>query len=116
MITIGFCVTQVHLIFHPIWLYPIANLPSYFLYAQHFNIIPQNTSTPNMPRGNYPDQVTGMYVMKHALRSDAGQTQIGDVVPLESVHLPIHLTPCFGQVADPHLTAETSLIRKNLKC
>lgn len=63
----------------------------------------------NLQRGNVPDPVTGMYVLKRAIRSDPLQSRLGDVVPLDRVVLPVQLVPRFGQAADPRLTAETSL-------
>ena len=62
-----------------------------------------------MPRGQQitPDPITGMYVLRRAKRSDG--SPMGAIVPLYHCHMPINLIPKFGERADPHLTAATSV-------
>ena len=82
--------------------------PLYLAYAQRFNIIPQpsmNSST----RAPVPDPVTGLYVLKRALRTD--QTRVGAIIPLSHCRMPIQLVPRFGVKAATSLTCVTSMER-----
>jgi hypothetical protein len=80
-------------------------LPLYLAYVYRFDIVPQ----PYMPRGQQtvPDPITGMYVLRKARRSDG--SPMGAIVPLYHCHMPVNLIPKFGEMADPYLTAQTSV-------
>jgi hypothetical protein len=81
-------------------------MPSYLVYAQRFDIIPQLTSVPPA-RANIPDPITGLYVFKRALRAD--KTRIGDIIPLSHCRAPVQLVPRFGDYADARLTSSNSM-------
>lgn len=102
----GYVVAQVRLIFHPIWNVEVHHAPTYLLYAQRFDIIPQPTTTPPT-RAMIPDPTTGLYVFKRALRTD--KTRIGDIIPLSHCRMPIQLVPRFGTKADVRLTSKNSM-------
>lgn len=84
-----------------------AGLPLYLTYVHRFDIVPQLC----MPRDQRfaPDPVTGMYLLKKAVRSNG--SPMGAIVPLYHCHIPVHLIPRFGEVADPHLAPQTSMER-----
>ena len=81
-------------------------MPTYLLYAQHFDIIPQPTATPPICAA-VPDPTTGLYIFKHALHTD--RSHIGDIIPLPHCCIPIQLVPCFSPKADTRLTAKNSM-------
>ena len=82
------------------------NAPSYLVYAQRFDIIPQLTATPPT-RAAIPDPITGSYVFKRAFRTD--RSRIGDIIPLSHCRMPIQLVPRFGAKADTRLTSKNSM-------
>jgi len=82
------------------------NAPSYLLYAQRFDIIPQLTATPPA-RAAIPDTTTGLYIFKRALRTD--KSRIGDIIPLSHCRMPVQLVPRFGTKADARLTSRNSM-------
>ena len=84
----------------------IPHTPTYLLYAQCFDIIPQPTATPPI-RAAIPDPTTGLYVFKRALRTD--RSCIGDVIPLPHCRIPVQLVPRFGTKADTRLTAKNGM-------
>ena len=84
----------------------IPNAPSYLVYAQRFDIVPQLTITPPA-RAATPDPTTGLYVVKRALRADG--SRIGDIVPLSHCRTPVQLIPRFGAKADTRLTSSNSM-------
>ena len=102
---LGFTVAQIRLILHPIWDTPSTGEPLYLIYAQRFDIIPQSTATAT--RAVIPDPITGLYVLKRALRSD--QTRIGDIIPLSHCRMAVQLVPRFGTKADNRLMCTTSM-------
>ena len=53
------------------------------------------------------DPVTGMYMLKRALRADG--SRIGDIVPLSRLRIPVEIIPRFGKKADLRLTRHNSL-------
>ena len=104
----GYTVAQIRLIFHPIWNSETPHAPTYLLYAQRFDTIPQLTITPPT-RAAVPDPVTGLYILKRALRTD--QSRIGGIIPLSHCRMPINLVPRFGAAADTQLTSKSSMER-----
>ena len=58
-------------------------------------------------RAAIPDPTTGLYLMRHALRTD--RLHIGDVIPLSHCCMPIQLVPRFGTKADVRLTSRNSM-------
>ena len=80
--------------------------PTYLLYAQRFDIIPQLTVAPPT-RAAIPDPVTGLYLLRRALRVDG--SRIGDIIPLPHCHAPVQLVPRFGAKADIRLTNQNSM-------
>lgn len=99
---------QVNLIFRPYWIASAEvtddNFP-YLVYGQRFDIVSQLPSPAALP-AKIPDPVTGMYVVKRALRTDG--SRLGDVFPLSRLRVPVELCPRFGQKADSRLTATNS--------
>ena len=93
----GCSVAQIRAVFHPIWDAEVPNAPSYLVYAQRFDIIPQLTATPPT-RASIPDLITGLYVFKRAFRAD--KSRIGGIIPLSHCRMPIQLVPQFGTKAD----------------
>ena len=106
MLFLGYDVAQIRLILHPIWDVEVPNAPSYLVYAQRFDIIPQLTAIPPA-RASIPDPTTGQYILKRALRSD--KSRIGDIIPLSHCRMPIQLVPRFGAKADTRLTSRNSM-------
>ncbi|KAF9780072.1 hypothetical protein BJ322DRAFT_1141618 [Thelephora terrestris] len=102
----GYDIAQIRLILHPIWNREISNAPSYLVYAQRFDIIPQPTAAPPT-RSAIPDPITGLYIVKRALRAD--RSRIGDILPLTHCRMPIQLVPRFGTEADARLTSSNSM-------
>ena len=85
-------------------------MTSFFAYAQHFDIVPQQTLT----NGKISCQKlltvepwTGMYILKCTQWSDG--TNMGDIILLGHVKALVDLVPCFGAVAEKQLMKETSL-------
>jgi hypothetical protein len=103
MTFLGFSIAQLCLIFHPHWFVHTAT-PLYLVYVHRFNIVPQLRTTGGS--GAFPDPISGMYILKHGLRSD--QSPMGDVVALSHCCIPVHLIPRFGDKADSRLTAQNS--------
>jgi hypothetical protein len=93
------------LILHPIWDMEVPNTPSYLVYTQWFNIIPQLSATSTCMA--IPDLNTSLYIFKHAFRAD--HTRIGSIIPLTHCHMPIQLVPHFGTQADTSLKPMTSM-------
>jgi hypothetical protein len=62
-----------------------------------------------MPRGQrlVPDPISGMYVLKRALRSSG--TPMGALVPLYHCYMPVHLIPRFGAKANRQLDHQSSM-------
>ena len=81
--------------------------PLYLIYAERFDIIPQSATITTSARTVAPDPITGLYILKRALRSD--QTRIGGMVPLYHCRMPVQLVPRFGLEADNRLTYTTSM-------
>lgn len=81
-----------------------SNFP-YLAYCHRFDIVPQST-THGGPRALVADAVTGMYVMKRALRADS--SRIGDIIPLSRLRTPVDLIPLCGGKADTRLTSHNS--------
>ena len=104
---IGFSVGQIRLIIHPLDWYMPLKPPLYLTYVQRFDIIPQATPGYPGPRAAIPDPVTGMYILKRAIRSNG--SRMGDIIPLSRYRMPVELTPRFGAKADHRLTKENSL-------
>ena len=102
----GYFIAQIRLIFHPIWNAEVSNTPTYLLYAQRFDVIPQLTANPPT-RANVPDPVTGLYLFKRALRTD--NSRIGGIIPLSHFRIPAQLVPRFGRKADKRLTSKNSM-------
>ena len=101
-VTPGFDLAQIRLILHPAW-----DVNVFLVYTKRFDLIPQPTHHGSANRGNCPDPLTGMYVMKRSLRSNG--TRLGDVLPLSQIRIPAPLIPRYGNRADPKLTAQNSL-------
>ena len=78
----------------------------YLVYVQHFDIIPQTTTTPPT-HAAVPDPITGLYVFKRALRTD--ESRIGGIMPLSHCRIPVQLVPRFGPKADIRLTSKNSM-------
>ena len=95
------------LILHPIWDTEVPNAPSYLVYAQRFDIIPQLSAAST--RAAIPDPNTGLYIFKRAFRTD--HTRIGGIIPLAHCHMPVQLVPRFGVRADTSLKPTTSMER-----
>ena len=102
MLSQGFDLIQVRLIFHPRW---SANV--YLAYMERFDIVPQPTHLGSPSRARCPDPVTGMYVVKRASRSNGNR--LGDVVPLSQIRTTAPLIPRYGSQADPKLTSRNSM-------
>lgn len=100
---LGFCVAQVQLIFRPICTEISLNIPDFLTYSYRYDIVPQAFSD----RGHSRDPVTGMYIMKRALRSDG--SRVGDVVPLNQARIPVRFIPRFGPIANPRLNSRNSV-------
>lgn len=83
-----------------------ADNPLYLIYAQRFDVIPQSATT-SATRTVIPDPITGLYVLKRALRSDL--TRVGDIIPLSHCRMAVQLVPRFGAKADNRLTCTTSM-------
>ncbi|KAF9791321.1 hypothetical protein BJ322DRAFT_1000188, partial [Thelephora terrestris] len=102
----GYDISQIRLILHLIWDREVPDAPSYLVYAQRFNIIPQLTSIPPT-HAAIPNPVTGLYLVKRALRAD--KSRIGDIIPLSHCRVPIQLVPRFGAKADARITSRNSM-------
>jgi hypothetical protein len=70
------------------------------------DIVPQIV-TQGQAAEKVADPVTGMHIVKRALRVDG--SRIGDIVPLSRLRVPVELIPRFGKTADSRLTAQNSL-------
>jgi hypothetical protein len=103
-VQLGFTVAQIRLIIHPIW-HLRSRKPLFLTYCQRFDIVPQ--AHVNEARSCIPDPITGMYVLKRALRSN--ESRVGDIIPLSHLRMPAYLIPKFGQKADVRLTAQNSM-------
>jgi hypothetical protein len=66
------------------------NAPSYLVYAQRFDIIPQLSALP-LARAAIPDPITGLYLLKRVLRTD--QSRMGGIIPLSHCRMPVQLVP-----------------------
>lgn len=80
------------------------------MYAQRFDIVPQLNPTgqgESNERGPYLEPSTGMYLLKHARRTDG--SIMGDVVPLAQLRTLVDLVPRFGKTANRQLSKETVL-------
>ncbi|KAF9789589.1 hypothetical protein BJ322DRAFT_1178167 [Thelephora terrestris] len=102
----GYDLAQIRLILYPIWDGEPPEAPSYMVYAQRFDIVPQATPTPPT-RAAIPDPTTGLYIVKRALR--ANKTRVGDIIPLSHCRMPVQLVPRFGAEADRRLTNSNSM-------
>ena len=80
----------------------VPSAPSYLVYAQLFDIISQPITIPPV-RAAIPDPVTGLNILKRALRAD--KSRIGDIIPLSHFRMPAQLVPRFGDKADTRLTS-----------
>ncbi|KAG1857132.1 hypothetical protein F4604DRAFT_1590006, partial [Suillus subluteus] len=93
----GHTVVEVHLVMQP--LPPRGKTTpwaAHFLtYVQCLDVIP-----------HLLEHTMQMHILKCAMRS-AG-VPFGDILPLDQLCSFAHIVPCFGPVADPHLTAENS--------
>jgi hypothetical protein len=98
----GYDLTQIRLIFHPIW-----SINIYLAYAKRFEIIPQPISYGSTSRGIHPDPITGQYIMKRSTRANG--SRLGDIVPLLQARIPAPLVPRYGVQANSKLTAKNSL-------
>jgi hypothetical protein len=85
----------------PVWKKSEAHTTAYLMYAQRFDIIPQNGS----PTGR--ELSTGTYILKRATRADG--SRLGDVVEVENIRIPAEVVARFGKKADPRLTPFNSL-------
>jgi hypothetical protein len=99
---------QIKAIFRPYWIRGAEvtddNFP-YLVYGQRFDIVPQLVSA-TTPPAKIPDPITGMYVVKRALRTDG--SRIGDIFPLSRLRVPVELSPQFGEIADTRLKSTNS--------
>ncbi|KAJ7481071.1 hypothetical protein B0H11DRAFT_1724567 [Mycena galericulata] len=84
---------------------PPAGTSGFLAYVQRFDIVPQMNGSGE--RGTFPEQATGMYLLKRARRADG--SIMGDIVPLDRLRAPVELTPRFGKVAERRYSMETSL-------
>ena len=76
-------------------------------YIQRYDIVPQcNPANPSL-RGSYPEQTTGLYLLKKATRSSG--EPLGDVVPLDQIRAFVDVVPRFEQRANPQFTKESSV-------
>jgi hypothetical protein len=109
----GHHIAQLHLIFRAV---PSRRAPYspgtdlFLTYAQCFNIVPQLNPTGQGQLnggGPYPEPSTGMFLLKHARRTDG--SIIGDVVPLVQLRTLVELIPHFGKAASRQLAKETVL-------
>ena len=78
-----------------------AGLDQFLAYVEWFDIVPQSGSA------NTPNQFTGMYVLRRALRSDGSRQ--GHIVPVKFFRTAIMLVPRHGQRADARLSRENSM-------
>ena len=76
-------------------------LDQFFAYVERFDIVPQNGSIKD------PNPLTGMYVLRCALRSDGSRQ--GHVVPIKYFRTALMLIPRYGTKADPRYSQENSL-------
>ena len=76
-------------------------LDQFLAYVERFDVVPQSGSA------NVPNQFTGMYVLRRALRSD-GLRQ-GHIVPVKFFRAAIMLAPHHGQRADTRFSRENSM-------
>ena len=81
-------------------------MPTFLLYTQRFNIIPQSTTTPPT-RAAVPEPTTGLYILKCALHAD--KLRVGDIIPLSHYCMPIQLVPHFGTKVDAQFTSRNSM-------
>ncbi|KAJ7036721.1 hypothetical protein C8F04DRAFT_1336137, partial [Mycena alexandri] len=84
---------------------PPVGTSRFLAYVQRFDIVPQMNGSGE--RGIFPEQATGMYLLKRARRVDG--SIMGDIVPLDRLRVPVELTPRFGKVAERRYSTETSL-------
>jgi len=106
---LGHSVVEVKLIFRPHWLGVYSdvldtNFP-YLAYCERFDIVPQ-VVLQGRPANKVADPVTGMYVVKRAVRAD--KSPVGDIIPLSRLRIPVQLIPCFGDKANRKLTSKNS--------
>ncbi|KAF7981243.1 hypothetical protein HWV62_34611 [Athelia sp. TMB] len=98
----GHSVAQLRLILH------VRGTDTFLAYVQRFDIVPQSTrvgnSTRSLPR---PNSVTGMYIMKRAVRADG--SRLGAIIPVSRLRGPVELTPRFGEKANIQLTMQSSM-------
>ncbi|KAF8817000.1 hypothetical protein BYT27DRAFT_7325734 [Phlegmacium glaucopus] len=81
----------------------------FLTYACQFDIVPQinkNISGSTTAQGPYPEPKSSLYILKQGKR--ANHELIGDILPLQQVRASVDLTPCFGNVANHHLTKYNS--------
>lgn len=100
-ISIGHTVAQIRLIMRPVWGKTDPPTTAYLMYAQRFDIVPQNGS----PTGR--ELSSGMYVLKRAKRADG--SRLGDVIEVKNIRTPVELIARFGRKADPRFTPYNSL-------
>jgi hypothetical protein len=108
-LSIGHSIVQPRIIFCPYWVSGAevidSNFP-YLAYCQRLDIVPQ-TVVPGQTAERVADPVSGMFIVKRALRADG--TRVGDIVPLSRLRVPVELIPRFGKKADARLTPQNSL-------
>ncbi|KAF8546733.1 hypothetical protein OG21DRAFT_1490879 [Imleria badia] len=88
----GHTVVQIRLIFH------LLHSQTFLAYVQYFNTTPP-------PSFNTTDGAAGMHILRRVVRDGI---RVGDIIPLDHIHSPAHLIPCFGKEANPRLTCHTS--------
>ncbi|KAF9050500.1 hypothetical protein BJ165DRAFT_1341898 [Panaeolus papilionaceus] len=103
----GHIVAEIHLIFRLVLPKNRPHIPDRFLaYVQTYTIIPQpNPRNPNR-RGEFPNQYSGLYLLK---RSAPQPSTRGVIIPLDQLRTLVDVVPNFGGKADTRLTCQNSL-------
>ena len=79
----------------------------FLAYVRRYDVVPQQDPANHTRQGMFPDQNTGLFLLKRATRSNGEMA--GDVIPLNQLRSLVDIAPRFGEKANPRLTNSNSL-------
>ncbi|KAF7972624.1 hypothetical protein HWV62_17370 [Athelia sp. TMB] len=98
----GHSAAQLRLILH------VHGTDTFLAYIHRFDVVAQSICVDNTTRSlPKPNPVTGMYVLKRAVRADGHR--VGAIIPVSRLRGPVQIVPRFGEKADTRLTMESSM-------
>lgn len=79
----------------------------FLVYVRRYDVVQQPNPANRVHQGIYPEQNTGMFLLRRAFRSNDEMS--GDIVPLDQLRSLADVAPRFGEKAEPKFRNTTSL-------